>query len=1237
MASLAAAPSDVQLLLELGPVVIAGYNGPHQTVISGAVEAVEMVCRAALARGIVATPIPVSHAFHSPLVEPAAEMLYAYLTGQHFEPMRRRVMSTVTGEELLPDTDVRKLLRAQVLDPVRFAEATRLAADEVDLLVEIGPARVLTGLAKEIAPGVPAITLDVGGPSIAGLLSAVGAAYVLGQPVSHEMLFVDRFTRPLKNDADLRFFASPCETAPALDLAGADPVQSSAPASTADTAPVDGEDTLGLLLRLAAERAELPLEAVQADSLPLDELHLSSITVGQIMNEAASVLGVVPPAAGTNFATATLRELAAALDELAQTQLPGDGLTQPIAGVDGWVRSFSVEWTAAPLRPATASDVAAGEWRVIAPGEHPLTEQMRDLLATRSTGSGVMLLLPADSGEDDIDAMLTAAHAALGLAGPATFAVVQHGRGAAALAKTLHLEAPHISTCVIELPTDPGPGFDLGEAVLAEIAAVTGFTEVRYDPAGNRSVPVLRPLPLAAAQEGSTLLSPADVLLVTGGGKGITAECALELARSTGVRVGLLGRSDPAADSDLSRNLDRLTAAGVQFRYVRADVTSAPAVAAAVEELQQAFGPVTAVLHGAGRNEPQALTNLDGDAFRQTLAPKISGLRAVLDAVDVQKLRLLVTFGSIIGRAGLRGEADYAVANDWMTDLTLRFAQDNPQCRCLAMEWSVWSGAGMGERLGVIESLMREGITPIPTDSGIEVLLRSLADPSVPVHTVISGRTQGLPTITLETAEMPLLRFVDQPRVFYPGIELVADADLSSANDPYLDDHLLDGSMLFPAVVGMEAMSQAAAAVTGRTDAPVLGDVEFLRPIVVQPGGSTTIRVAVLVRSQERVEAVIRSSVTGFQADHFRAVLTYPQPEMEGPPPVVTGLPPVRLDALRELYGGILFQGKRFQRLLGYRRLMATSCEAEISLSQDAPWFGTFLPQETLLGDLGARDAFMHSIQPCVPDATLLPVGVRRLIPFTGTRGGDGAPTRLVMYATEQSRDGDTYAYDIDVRDDDGALVERWESLRLQAVRKQDGRGPWLPVLLGPYLERRLPEMSVGGARTLVVEPGPLESQAIRRDETALALARGEGRSLEVRYRPDGKPEVAGLSVSASHGAGVTLAVTGAGALGCDVQQVLRQSPDEWKGMLSAHATLADAVAQEAAEDHALSATRVWSAIECVRKSGRSITDQISLDRCGPAGWVVFALGELRVATFVTTLVGIDDPVVFAVLAEQGR
>src|SRR5581483_7975894 len=319
---------------------------------------------------------------------------------------------------------------------------------------------------------------------------------------------------------------------------------------------------------------------------------------------------------------------------------------------------------------------------------------------------------------------------------------------------------------------------------------------------------------------------------------------------------------------ELAANLLRMKERGITVAYARADVTNPAEVRRAIDSLVEQLGPITAVLHGAGRNEPAALSNLDFAAFHNTFAPKISGLRAVLDAVDPQRLRLLVTLGSIIGRAGLRGEAHYATANEWLANLTQEIGRTHPQCRAICLEWSVWSGVGMGERLSVVESLTREGITAVAPDQGISVLRRLLQDPDTPEVVVISGRTEGIDTVRYDLPALPLLRFAERPLVRYHNVELVTETELSAGTDLYLADHLLDGNLLFPAVFGMEAMAQVASAMTGREDAPIVEGAEFLRPIVVPPSGSTRIRVAGVVTDDGAADVVIRSSETNFAADH---------------------------------------------------------------------------------------------------------------------------------------------------------------------------------------------------------------------------------------------------------------------------------------------------------------------------------------------------------------------------------
>ncbi len=1226
MASIGASPGGVAELIEDLPVVIAGYNGPENTVIAGPVDAIEAACERAQAAGATATMLRVSHAFHSPLVAPAAGAFAAKLhseLSEEFGQVQRRIMSTVTGDVLAPDTDIVALLHRQITDPVLFTQAIERAAKEVDLFVEVGPGRVLSGLAS-VATDVPSVALDTDDESITGLLRVVGAAYVVGASSVDSALFHGRLTRPLKVGAEFKFFTNPCEAAPPLDIKAA-----TRAVKQAEVVEKTDESTVDLLRRLASERAELPLELVREDSRLLDDLHLSSITVGQLVNQLAQHLGIPPAQTPTNLATATVKELVAAMETLASTATDA---TEPriVAGAGDWARPWTLDMDELPLPPAIKGG-ESGEWRVYADAGHPLAEPLRKALQQAGVGSGVLVCLPKECGEEDLQLALLGAKAA---PGANRFVLVQHGRGAAGLAKTLKLEAPQVKVTIVHAP----PAAKAVPWIVNEVAATSGFAEAHYDEAGKRRVPTLRVMPYRPTRTVMPL-GEGDVLLVTGGGKGITAECAIAMAADSGARLALLGRSDPAKDTELAANLRRMAGMGLKVAYASADVTNPGQVRAAVETLVTELGPVTAVLHGAGRNEPAALSNLDMAAFERTFAPKIDGLRAVLAAVDPAQVRLLVTLGSIIGRAGLRGEAHYATANEWLADLTLQFGAAHPHCRVMCLEWSVWSGVGMGERLDVVESLAREGVTPISPDQGMAILRRLLEDPDAPSVVVISGRTEGIDTVRYDRPPLPLLRFVDKPLIRYHGVELVTEVALSGGTDLYLPDHLLDGNLLFPAVFGMEAMTQVAYAMTGRPQTPVLEDVSFLRPIVVPPDGSTTIRVAAVVTGPDSADVVIRSAETGFAADHFRARLVWPCDTAipAGPPDQVpAGMTAVRLHPAADLYGDTLFQGGRFQRLRAYHRAAARHVDASLA-SVDVGWFAGFLPSELLLGDPGVRDALMHGNQVCVPDATLLPAGIERLYP-----AGPAAMTDGLRYcATERSRDGDTYLYDIALRNGSGEVIERWEGLKLQAVRKKDGTGPWVAALLGSYLERAAGDL-IGARASVVVEPSTLDEEsgyvASRRAATAIAASRAAGEPVDVRYRPDGRPELdGGRILSAAHGAGVTLCVvdrqTGPGAIACDVEPVEKRPEAAWRGLLGPHFELATLVGQTYGEQSDVAATRVWAAIECLQKAGLSPRGPLTLQPANRKGWAVFAAGEHRIAALATTLRGLNGPVVFAILA----
>jgi len=193
------------------------------------------------------------------------------------------------------------------------------------------------------------------------------------------------------------------------------------------------------------------------------------------------------------------------------------------------------------------------------------------------------------------------------------------------VARTLALEAPQHTVCVVDVP----PGHpQIVDWVLAEIRTAHGYSEAVYDAQGKRSVPVLQLFPLTVENQDPLSLGPTDVLLVTGGGKGIAAECALSLAIETGVRLALLGRSHPSSDQELADNLKRFSTSEIIFHYISADVTNPEQVQRAIGEIEQTLGPVTALLHGAGTNTPRLLNALTEKDFLQTISTKVESLPA---------------------------------------------------------------------------------------------------------------------------------------------------------------------------------------------------------------------------------------------------------------------------------------------------------------------------------------------------------------------------------------------------------------------------------------------------------------------------------------------------------------------------------------------------------------------------------------------------------------------------------
>ncbi len=156
--------------------VVANDNAPGQVVISGhrdALAAAEEPMRVAGARRVM--PLPVSGAFHSPLMAAVAEKLATAFEAERWTDARIPVVSNVTAEPLTDADRIRALLAEQVRSPVEWVRCVeRMVGDGVDTALELGSGAALVGMARRIAPElrVAAVT---DAASLEAALELVGA------------------------------------------------------------------------------------------------------------------------------------------------------------------------------------------------------------------------------------------------------------------------------------------------------------------------------------------------------------------------------------------------------------------------------------------------------------------------------------------------------------------------------------------------------------------------------------------------------------------------------------------------------------------------------------------------------------------------------------------------------------------------------------------------------------------------------------------------------------------------------------------------------------------------------------------------------------------------------------------------------------------------------------------------------------------------------------------------------
>jgi enediyne polyketide synthase len=200
----------------------------------------------------------------------------------------------------------------------------------------------------------------------------------------------------------------------------------------------------------------------------------------------------------------------------------------------------------------------------------------------------------------------------------------------------------------------------------------------------------------------------------------------------------------------------------------------------------------------------------------------------------------------------------------------------------------------------------------------------------------------------------------------------------------------------------------------------------------------------------------------------------------------------------------------------------------------------------------------------------------------------------------------------------------------LRTINGADFNGPWPEGLLTPYVERCLLELVPGASVSVAIER---DETLDRRGRSTQAIERALGTGCVIR-RADGKPTACdGRNVSASHCGDLTMAVAGHFAVACDLELVTTRSPSIWSDMLGGERfKLAELISHETHETLDMTATRVWTSVECLKKAGAGIAAPLVFASAASNGWILLASGELKIVSGVIKRDGAKEDLAIALL-----
>jgi 3-hydroxymyristoyl/3-hydroxydecanoyl-(acyl carrier protein) dehydratase/NAD(P)-dependent dehydrogenase (short-subunit alcohol dehydrogenase family) len=354
---------------------------------------------------------------------------------------------------------------------------------------------------------------------------------------------------------------------------------------------------------------------------------------------------------------------------------------------------------------------------------------------------------------------------------------------------------------------------------------------------------------------GAVSLFATTTFLVSGGARGITARCVIELAHHSGGYFVLLGRSaylaaDPAwalgasspdslkqraidelqatgrvhlaevrrmvdsvlAHREIDQTLQSIVQAGGQAKYVQVDITDKDALCQAITPYVQHSSNSLGIIHGAGVLSDRLIQDKTISDFEHVYHPKITGLYNLLSCLPSERLNYLVLFSSIAGFLGNVGQTDYALVNAMLDTVAYSMQRDYPHCRVLSINWGPWDSGMVSDDLRAL--FAEHDVRVISSDQGAKQFVTLLTE--------ANRETQILVGSPINTTYEPLgwlLRMVQERRALMsrqrnrnnPGVPTSYAGNvrrhLSMEANPFLRDHVIHGAAVLPATFALAWLS----------------------------------------------------------------------------------------------------------------------------------------------------------------------------------------------------------------------------------------------------------------------------------------------------------------------------------------------------------------------------------------------------------------------------------------------